>query len=128
MIDADDASSEMLTVNGFIRAQTHERTTDLTMLNKIVYEKRNVNQLVEDELDEFRKEIESKFALGQTKGYIMPRDSRRHESSSVEDIELVNQLLIPQDIAHQVCSRIALQDGDDEENNEYALALIHKSS
>ena len=102
MIEADDACSEMLTVNGFIRAQTHERTTDLTMLNKIVYEKRNVNQLVEDELDEFRKEIESKFAQGQTKGYFMPRDSRKHESSSVEDIEFVNQLLMPQDIGHQV--------------------------
>ena len=46
------------------------------MLNKIVYEKRNVNQLVEDELDEFRKEIEAKFAQGQTKGYIMLRDKK----------------------------------------------------
>ena len=63
----------MVTQNGFIRAQTHEKTTDLTMLNKIVYEKKKVNQLVEDELDEFRREIEAKFAVSLSKHYVMPR-------------------------------------------------------
>ena len=43
------------------------------MLNKIVYEKKKVNQLVEDELDEFRREIEAKFAVSLSKHYVMPR-------------------------------------------------------
>ena len=43
------------------------------MLNKIVYEKKKVNQLVEDELDEFRREIEAKFTVSLSKHYVMPR-------------------------------------------------------
>ena len=42
--------SELKTNAGFFRAQTHEKTTDLTSLDKIVYEKKNVNKPVEDEL------------------------------------------------------------------------------
>ena len=43
------------------------------MVDKISYEKRNVNVLVEDELDEFRQEIEVKFAEAETKRYVMAR-------------------------------------------------------
>lgn len=68
-------NSEMRTKNGFFKAQIHEKTTDLSMLEMIVYEKRNVNKLVEDELDEFRKEIEAKFAESQIKNYQMHRCS-----------------------------------------------------
>ena len=51
----------MKTSNGFFRAQTHEKTTDLSLLGKVLYEKRNENMDVEDELSEFRREIEHKF-------------------------------------------------------------------
>ena len=43
------------------------------MVEKISYEKRNINVLVEDELDEFRQEIEVKFAEAETKSYVMAR-------------------------------------------------------
>ena len=58
---------------GFFRAQTHEKTTDLTSLDKIVYEKKNVNKPVEDELCQFRREIEAKFAKSMTKDFVMTR-------------------------------------------------------
>jgi len=45
----------------------------LTLLDKIVYEKKSVNKLVEDELAEFRVEIEAKFQYAQTKSYFMSR-------------------------------------------------------
>ena len=45
-----DADGEMRTAKGFYKAQTHEKTSDLTMLDRMTYEKRNVNKLVEDEL------------------------------------------------------------------------------
>lgn len=51
----------MRTSEEFFRAQTHEKTTDLTLLGKVLYEKRNVNTDVEDELAEFRREIDHKF-------------------------------------------------------------------
>lgn len=56
-----EEGSEMKTSNGFFRAQTHEKTTDLSLLGKVLYEKRNENMDVEDELSEFRREIEHKF-------------------------------------------------------------------
>ncbi len=57
-----DVDGELRTDKGFYKAQTHEKTSDLTMLDKMTYEKRNINKLVEDELHEFRAEIEAKFA------------------------------------------------------------------
>ena len=64
------------------------------MLDKIVYAKKNANKLVEDELDEFRTEIEEKFQNAQTRSYIMPRAkvvsklfSRRVKNSSANSLD-----------------------------------------
>ena len=65
--------SEMRTSNGFFRAQTHEKTTDLSLLVKVLYEKRNVNKDVEDELAEFRREIELKYEQSTTKSFVLDR-------------------------------------------------------
>ena len=50
----------MVTEKGFFKASTHERTSDLTMLSRInsIYIRKNINQNVEDELEQFRDEIE----------------------------------------------------------------------
>ena len=45
----------------------------MSLLGIIVYEKKHFNKLVEDELAEFRKEIEYKFHFAQTKNYEMVR-------------------------------------------------------
>ena len=71
--------SELKTPAGFYRAQTHEKTTDLTMLDKIQYEKKDINLMVEEELDEFRKEIEAKYASASTKNYVMERTLNEYE-------------------------------------------------
>ena len=82
------------------------------MLDKIVYEKRNVNKLVEDELDEFRKEIEAKFAASQTKRYAMKRlPEQKKKAKSIE-----NNFLMPEYLG-QACSRITLQHNNDEEED-----------
>jgi len=58
------------------------------MVDKISYEKRNINVLVEDELDEFRQEIEVKFAEAGTKSYVMarkvepPKKHQKHKKKS----------------------------------------------
>ena len=101
----------MFTQNGFIKAHTHEKTTDLSMLDKIVYEKRNANQMVEDELNEFRKEIEAKFEVSEAKNYVMKR------CSPSQSRELLANQLVPDSVG-QICSRITLQHEGD---NEYAL-------
>lgn len=45
----------------------------MTLLGKISYEKKNVNKMVEEELDEFRREIDLKFAEAETKNFVMDR-------------------------------------------------------
>ena len=63
---------ESITTEGFYKASTHERTTDLECLNPQL-KKTNINVPVEEELVEFRQEIEQKFALAEMKDYRMQR-------------------------------------------------------
>ena len=63
---------ESVTQDGFYKASTHERTTDLDKMNPIL-EKININVPVEEELNEFRREIEEKYAEAGTNTYAMMR-------------------------------------------------------
>ena len=65
-------NDESVTQEGFYKASTHERTTDLDKMN-IVLEKANINVPVEEELNEFRQEIEEKFASAESRGFVMLR-------------------------------------------------------
>ena len=118
---------ELTNKAGFYRAQTHEKTTDLTLVDHKVYEKKNVNQLVEDELAEFRKEIEAKFADAQTKNYVM---ARKDIESVVEETKNDQKLQISeleiQRLA-QVESRITL-DNESSESSEKSSVPSPKSS
>lgn len=54
----------------------------MTLLGKITYEKKNVNKMVEEELDEFRREIDLKFAEAETKNFVMDRHLLRQPQKS----------------------------------------------
>ena len=51
------------TEDGYYKASTHERTSDLNMIAKgeELWQKKQVNKNVESELNEFRQEIDRKF-------------------------------------------------------------------
>ena len=65
----------MITKWGFFKASTHEKTSDLSMLAKMnqIFIPKNINKQVEDELVQFRQEIEAKFAQCSTKSFRMFR-------------------------------------------------------
>ena len=87
-----------MTLEGFYRASTHERTTDIEKMNPLM-EKTNINVPVEEELNEFRQEIEQKYAESETKSYVMQRTLKFKSPEVERECSTERKVAVPLDKA-----------------------------